>query len=56
MKTRHDFLEVDKSISGSIIEEGEIVDVKCTSCGGSGKIKNTNCEECEGEGHYELEY
>ena len=47
-----DFHEVDKSMSKQIMSEfkGKIVDSVCIECKGHG------CENCDYEGHYEIQY
>lgn len=51
--------DVDKSMTEKIMKEfsGKIVDVTCPSCNGEKvNANNEKCFNCQGEGHYEIQY
>lgn len=49
--------DLDKSITKTIMQDlkGVIIDTVCCACGGIDPAKQ-ECENCNGEGHYEIEY
>lgn len=51
------YYEEDKAMSKKIMEEfeGKTVESKCPTCGGK-PVNGHVCDDCKGQGFYEIEY
>jgi DnaJ-class molecular chaperone len=52
------FYELDKRVSKEIMKEfkGVQIDSVCYKCNGEKEVRGVKCENCNGEGHYVIEY
>lgn len=50
--------ELDKAMTKEIMPEfkGQVIDSVCAVCKGDGVISGKKCDNCEGKGHYKIEY